>query len=118
MDERRKYRRSPAKEKAFFKSRENKPHAGLLIDVSSGGMRISSEANIKVGTRLSGQFKIMPDSGNFYVHAEVVWSKPRADQAQTAGYEVGIRFSKVSTIAFPGSEKMEHIFYPQPKCDL
>lgn len=98
MDERRKYRRSPAKEKAFLKSRENNPHEGSLMDVSSGGMRISSDSNIKVGTTLTGKFKIMPDLGNFYVNGEVVWVKPLGEEAHQAGYEVGIRFSKVSTI--------------------
>ena len=93
MDERRRFRRSPAKEKAFLKSRENKPHEGLLMDVSSGGMRILSNANIKIGTALTGQFKIMPNLGNFYVSAEVVWSKPLSKD-----YEVGIKFNKVSTI--------------------
>lgn len=98
MDERRKYRRSPAKEKAFLKSRENNPQEGLLMDVSSGGMRISSDANIKVGTALSGQFKIMPDLGNFYVSGEVIWSKPAGKEAPEKGYELGIKFNKVSTI--------------------
>ena len=123
MDERRRFSRSPAKEKAFLKSRENSPHEGLLMDVSSGGMRILSNANIKIGTALTGQFKIMPNLGNFYVSAEVVWSKPLKPEGdglpsdrqshkpegdglaslgqshrQSQDFEVGIKFNKVSTI--------------------
>ena len=99
MEEKRKYRRSPAKEKAYVQAKEhNKQHESQLLDVSSGGMRILSEASLKIGTMLSGSFKIMPTMGNFYVHGEVVWVKPLADETQNTAYEIGIRFNKVSTI--------------------
>lgn len=96
MEERRKFRRTSAKEKALLHGREAK-HEGSLLDISSGGMRILSDNHIEVGSSVSGQFKIMPHMGNFYVSGEVVWEKP-AKEPHHNGYEVGIRFSKVSTI--------------------
>lgn len=99
MEEKRKYRRSPAKEKAYLQAKEhNKQHESQLLDVSSGGMRILSQTSLKTGTMLSGSFKIMPAMGNFYVLGEVVWVKPLADETHNTAYEIGIRFNKVSTI--------------------
>lgn len=98
MDERRKYRRTPSKEKAFLKCKENNPHEGELLDVSSGGLRMLSSAKIKAGSALSGKFKIMPQLGSFYVSGEVVWVKPITIESNQAAYEVGIKFNKVSTI--------------------
>ena len=99
MEERRRFRRTPAKEKAFLQGKEAKRQEGLLMDVSSGGMRFLSDAKLKIGASLFGQFKIMPNLGDFYIAAEVVWVKPvtkEPDHATT--YEVGIKFNKVSTI--------------------
>ncbi|TAN60798.1 PilZ domain-containing protein [bacterium] len=94
MDERRKFRRTGAKEKAQIRAAQSR-HEGALLDISSGGMRILSENHIAIGTQLSGQFKIMPRTGNFYVSGEVVWVKP-AKEPQANGYEIGIKFAKVS----------------------
>ena len=100
MEEKRKFRRTPTKEKAFLQDKEqNKPRESHLMDVSSGGMRILSDTNIKVGSPLSGQFKIIPTSGNFYVTGEVIWVKPKTEGAQMPAYEIGIKFNKVSTIS-------------------
>lgn len=98
MDERRKCRRTPAKEKAVLESREHSRQESQLIDVSSGGIRIISDTNIKVGTIVSGKFKIMPTLGDFYISAEVAWNNPISSQASKPLYEVGIKFNKVSTI--------------------
>lgn len=98
MDEKRKYKRTPAMEKAFLKCKENTPQEGELLDVSSGGLRMLSAAKIKVGSTLTGKFKIMPQLGSFYISGEVVWVKPITDASNQAVYEVGIKFNKVSTI--------------------
>lgn len=97
MEERRKFRRSDAKEKALLHGKETKHESSLLIDISSGGMRILSDNHIKIGSSVSGQFKIMPHMGNFYVSGEVVWAKPTKEPHHNA-YEVGIKFTKISTI--------------------
>lgn len=94
MDERRKFRRTGAKEKARIASAQSR-HEGSLLDISSGGMRILSDNHIAIGTQVSGQFKIMPHTGNFYVSGEVVWAKP-AKEPLAFGYEIGIKFAKVS----------------------
>lgn len=94
MEERRKFRRTGAKEKALLGAAQIR-HEGSLLDISSGGMRILSENQIAIGTQVSGQFKIMPHMGNFYVSGEVIWVKPAKDPL-AFGYEIGIKFSKVS----------------------
>lgn len=94
MEERRKYRRTGAKEKALLCAAHGR-HEGSLMDISSGGMRIFSDTHIATGTQVSGQFKIMPHMGNFYVSGEVVWVKP-AKEPPAFGYEIGIKFAKVS----------------------
>lgn len=99
MDERRKFRRTPAKEKALLQSKEHhSKQESQVIDVSSGGMRILSDTPLKAGTMLSGQFKIMPTLGNFYIAAEVMWVKPKIGEVDKPLYEIGVKFNKVSTI--------------------
>lgn len=90
MLEKRKFKRLVTKEKTSLQSKEGKEE-GLLVDISPGGMRIFLDRHIGVGTLISGQFRILPNSGPFYVTGEVVWSK---------GKEVGIKFSRVTTIPF------------------
>lgn len=96
MQERRRFSRSVSKETASLEHKEGSKQESRLMDVSSSGMRILSDVNIKPGSHLCGKFKILPNSGHFYVCGEVVWVRPAKDPAQ--GYEAGIRFNKVSTI--------------------
>lgn len=96
MQEKRKFRRSASKETASLESKEGSKQESQIVDVSSSGMRIFSDVSIKTGAHLSGKFKIIPNSGHFYVSGEVVWVKPAKDPSQ--GYEAGIKFNKVSTI--------------------
>ena len=98
MEERRKFRRSSTKEKASLESKEGSKQESTLLDVGSGGMRILSESNVKPGSAISGKFKIMPDSGHFYVSGEVRWVKPTTKDRHQPPYEIGIKFNKVSTI--------------------
>jgi c-di-GMP-binding flagellar brake protein YcgR len=96
MEERRRFRRTDAKEKALLHGEETR-HEGSLIDISSSGMRIIADSEIKIGSPVRGQFKIMPHSGNFYISGEVVWVKAAKEPHQHK-YEIGIKFTKVSTI--------------------
>lgn len=97
MREKRKYLRSQAKETVSFQGGEGDKYESRIIDVSSGGLRVFSEVNIKTGSELSAKFRLMPNSGYFYVSAEAVWIKP-AKIDQRCGYEVGVKFKKISTI--------------------
>ena len=97
MEERRKFRRSATKETASLENKEGKKQESQLLDVSPGGMRIFADTEIKIGSHLSGRFKIIPKSGHFYVSGEVAWVK-KASAEQGSGYEVGVKFKKVSTI--------------------
>lgn len=96
MEERRRFRRTGAKEKARIAYAQGR-HESSLVDISSGGMRILAQSHIAIGSPVSGQFKIIPHMGNFYVTGEVVWAKP-VKEPHHNGYELGIRFTKVSAI--------------------
>lgn len=93
MKERRKFARLHSQDKAFLQ-KENKLEEGRVMDISPGGMRVLVSNNIKEGSIITGEFKIIPNSGNFYVLGEVMWARP----AKPASFEVGIKFSKVSTV--------------------
>jgi len=96
MRERRKFSRWPAKEKVQLNHIDNK-YEELLLDISPGGMRVVLDNELKVGSAVSGQFKIIANQEPFYVHGEVVWVKPAVDQANRGCYEIGIKFNKIST---------------------
>lgn len=100
MRERRKSTRLKSQDKARLE-KESKPEEGQLLNISLGGMCILLDNDIKVGSPVSGEFKIIPgSSGTFYVHGEVVWVKPAEDKKTRRSFEVGIKFYKVSTVSF------------------
>ena len=100
MVEKRRFGRLPAKEKVFLRKEEDLQQKVLLLDVSLGGMRILLDNKIDVGSPISGQFEIIPNLGHFYIQGEVIWVKPTVDNPKHSGFEVGIKFTKVSTIPF------------------
>ncbi len=63
-------------------------------------MRVLLNNDIKVGSNIFGQFKILPNLGNFYVKGEVLWVKPQNPKLKSAAFEVGIKFAKINTIPF------------------
>jgi hypothetical protein len=93
MEERRKFSRLQTKEKAFLNETDAGSAKGSIVDISPGGMRIILDTQASPGTAISGQFKILPTLGPFYVKGEVAWVKPAKEQA---GFEVGIKFNKIS----------------------
>lgn len=97
MDEKRRYERLPASDKTKI-SKPNGQADVKLIDISLGGMRVLMDEDIACGTYLQGQFSILSNAGPFYINGEVSWSKQA--QAKDAPYthEIGIRFTKISTI--------------------
>lgn len=101
MLEKRKFSRCRIKEKALIKKEDNREVEGFVLDVSMGGMRVLLDKPIKIGSKLSGQFKVVPYLGQFFVQGEVIWSKPMADdKGNPGGYGVGAKFTKVSTVPF------------------
>jgi Tfp pilus assembly protein PilZ len=98
MLEKRRFSRLQAKEKVFWRKEEDLQQEVLLLDVSPGGMRILLNDKINLGSRISGQFEIIPNLGHFYVQGEVIWVKPAVDKTKHTGFEVGIKFTRVSTI--------------------
>jgi len=101
MHEKRRFSRCRIKEKVKIKKEEANPDAGEAFDISTGGMGILLDKPIKIGSRLSGQLKILPQLDPFFVEGRVVWMKPYLDtEGECLGYAVGIKFTKVSTIPF------------------
>ncbi len=98
MEKNRKYNRLKT-EKSVSLRNEGRQIEVSLLDISPGGMRISSNTDLKINSCVLGQFKVLPDLGPFYVHGEVVWIKPAIEQpATSSGFEAGVKFHKVSTI--------------------
>lgn len=99
MKERRKFNRLESKDKAILHQAEGKSEESRLLDVSPGGMRILLDKEINVGCVISGQFKIIPHIGHFYVKGDVVWVKPSGPKTRSQTFEAGIKFSKVSAVS-------------------
>ena len=99
MQEKRKFNRCKLDQKSKLSTEANPDEQGLLVDVSAGGMKILLNHDVKLGSKLSGQFKISPHLGPFYIAGVVVWKK-RAESGLASGWEVGIKFTKVNTIPF------------------
>jgi Tfp pilus assembly protein PilZ len=96
-DERRKFARLITKENTVL-DKEGKKQDACLADISPGGMKIACDNSVEIGSTISGQFKILPNLGPFYVKGEVVWIKPCQEQTSSQSYELGVKFNKVSTI--------------------
>jgi len=73
----------------------NGEERGMLLDVSVGGMRILLNRKVELGSQLSGEFKIIPHLGPFYVWGVVAWTK--AEKGSNL-WEVGVKFTKINTI--------------------
>ena len=96
-DERRKFSRLITNKDTVL-DKEGKKQDACLSDISPGGMKIACDNAVEIGSVISGQFKILPNLGPFYVKGEVVWIKPDPEKTGCQSYEVGVKFNKVSTI--------------------
>jgi c-di-GMP-binding flagellar brake protein YcgR len=98
MQEKRKFKRLPTGKETLVKEHSGRAKKATVVDVSLGGMRITLEEETKVGNYLSGQFRILPTMGPFYVNGEVIWVKTlRKDNVRPA-YEVGVKFKNISAV--------------------
>jgi hypothetical protein len=100
MDEKRKFKRFETKEATFLNKEEGKPQEGSILDISPGGMRIVLDQETPLGSAISGQFKILPNLGPFYVKGEVAWVKPAKMTESQNSFLIGIKFNKVSALPF------------------
>ncbi|MDD5669322.1 MAG: PilZ domain-containing protein, partial [Candidatus Omnitrophica bacterium] len=72
MEEKRKHKRLGTRESASLLGGDGSEHHVSVHDVSLGGMRILLGSELKLGTKISGRFKILPKIGPFYVTGQVV----------------------------------------------
>jgi len=98
MEERRKFRRFSTKEKTLLDKEDGNKQEGSLVDISPGGMKTICDNEVTIGSVISGQFKILPNVGPFYIRGEVSWVKPADDKTNPSHFEIGVKFNKVSTI--------------------
>ncbi len=92
MEDKRRFNRWGLEEKAVIDLEGAKEEVKVL-DVSIGGMRIVTNTPLDKEKIVTGEFKILPNVGPFFVKGKVIWSNPRGDT-----FESGIVFDKVSTI--------------------
>ena len=98
MQEKRKANRLPSSEETFLSKPDSQKAGVKLVDISLGGMRVMMNEDLKTGSELSGQFKILPHSSPFYIKGIVSWSKPCQGKNHSYKFEVGIKFTKINTI--------------------
>ena len=98
MHEKRKSSRLNTSEETFLTQDDGRKTGAKLVDISLGGMRVMMNEDLKTGSELSGQFKILPHSSPFYIKGIVSWSKPCQEKNHSYKFEVGIKFTKINTI--------------------
>ena len=65
-------------------------------NISTGGMRITTDAEFDVGSRLNMEINIAGLSKPYYAAGEVVWLREKQD-AEDKKFDLGIRFVRVFT---------------------
>ena len=96
MQEKRKFKRLATGKETYVKESGGKEKKATVMDISLGGMRVTLEGDVQVGNFLSGQFKILPSMGPFYVNGEVIWVKPSKKDNFNPCCEVGVKFKNIS----------------------
>ena len=102
MNERRQYQRvrapvlcRPAGFSLGQLFRKNRADAEQAIDVSLGGLRIYSDEEIKIGTRLEVEL-FLPDRSSLICRVEVAWIES-IPGGSPAAFDVGLRFTEIRT---------------------
>ena len=99
MEERRKHRRLTIKETTTIQKADSRAPC-LLVDISPGGMKALLDSDVKVGDTVSGQLKILPNAGPFYVKGTITWVRPLKEPTADANFEIGVKFTNINTIPF------------------
>lgn len=92
VKEKRKFDRWELEDKAHIDFEGKQEHIKIL-DVSIGGMRITTDFPLEKEKVFNGTFNILPQSRPFFIRGKVVWTVKK-DNA----FESGVIFDKVSTI--------------------
>ena len=69
---------------------------GLGRDISMGGIRISTDAKLDVGTKLNVEVNISESVKPYYAMGEVVWLKSNEGQTDKS-FDIGIKFLRIVT---------------------
>ncbi|MCP4649473.1 MAG: PilZ domain-containing protein [PVC group bacterium] len=92
MSEKRKYKRlSQVVPVRHRKQKEANVKSSQALDISTGGMRIASEAQLEIGSELNIEMHINKSAQPFYAKGEVVWLKEKENKT----FDVGIKFVRV-----------------------
>jgi hypothetical protein len=94
LEERRKYSRWKIAQRQAKVKHKNASAEVPLIDLSSGGMKIVSNEDIPVGSKIVGEFRVIPQSAPYFVQGSVTWTKSIPEHK----FEIGIEFNKINTI--------------------
>jgi len=93
MVDKRQYNRCDSSQDRAYIDLSGKKEEVEILDISIGGMRVISNYPIVRDVEVTGEFKILPSVGSFFVKGKVVWVTEKDDN-----FESGIQFDKVSTI--------------------
>jgi c-di-GMP-binding flagellar brake protein YcgR len=95
LEEKRRYNRWRLENRKATVKKESQTKEVPLVDLSSGGMKVVLEDDIAVGSKISGEFRVMPQQGSYFIHGKVIWIKNLPEESK---YEVGIEFDKIKTV--------------------
>jgi len=84
---------TPARQKVENSDFVEKTHSK---DVSTGGLRLSTDSQLEVGTKLNVEVNIAGSARPYYAQGEVVWLKEN-EQSQNKKFDMGIRFLRIVT---------------------
>jgi len=93
MEEKRKFSRWGLDNERAYIDLEGQKEEVQILDISIAGMRVIANRPIDKDRQVTGEFKILPNIGPFFVRGKVIWSTER-----DKNFESGIEFEKVSTI--------------------
>jgi uncharacterized protein (TIGR02266 family) len=115
-DERRKFRRLKAPVfyrpvgLSFLRRLRGKEDRERAVDISLGGVRIYSDDELKVGSRLELDL-FLPDDTTLATKAVVVWVHPMPD-GSPARYDVGVRFEEMDDA---DQQRLSHVLDDEEK---
>ncbi|MFH1767834.1 MAG: PilZ domain-containing protein [Candidatus Omnitrophota bacterium] len=94
MEEKRRFSRwgLDSSDKAYV-DLEGRREEVQIIDISIKGMKVIANRPIGKDKEVTGEFKILPNIGSFFVKGKSVWAVQKDNL-----FESGIEFEKVSTL--------------------
>ncbi|MFA6217900.1 MAG: PilZ domain-containing protein [Candidatus Omnitrophota bacterium] len=99
MEERRKHSRWNIENKKATLGKGHEKKEVPIADLSSGGMRVFLNETVPIGSKVTGEFKVTPQFGTYFVEGKVIWVKESSKQSSS--HEIGVKFEKINTIMNP-----------------